>query len=160
MKHLYHFKLKDVVIAEKIKKMSRKIIKCHQNSQQVYVIKCHEPEGSWNVFQFNMVTFDDKWRHLMTFRDISWHLMKFLLKITTFITILSWHVMIWPLLIQRGTFGRREREDFTFWNTVCHEYLACHNIVADFWAHLCNLYGGLICITLSSVCLDLTKSRR
>ena len=37
------------------------------------------------MFQFNMVTFDDKWRDLMTFRDISWHLMIFGLKNTLFI---------------------------------------------------------------------------
>ncbi len=40
-----------------------------------------------------------------TFDDISWHLMTFWLKITSFIMIchdISWHVMIWPLLIQRG----------------------------------------------------------
>ncbi len=46
-----------------------------------------------------------KWRHSMIFRDISWHLMIFGLKIMSFIMIchdISWHVMIWPLLIQRG----------------------------------------------------------
>ena len=85
---------------------------------------CHQM--SWNVFQFNMVTFDDKWRHLMIFREISCHEMSFNLTWWHLMTNgdiwwysvrfhdiwaknhvvyhdISWHVMIWPLLIQKGS---------------------------------------------------------
>ncbi len=64
-----------------------------------HVIRCHHiklKDISWYL------TFDDKWRHLMTFRDISWHLMTFGLKITSF--IMTCHDISWPLLIQRGRF--------------------------------------------------------
>ncbi len=37
------------------------LLKKSSNSHQVYAIKCHE---------FNMVPFDDKWRHFVTFHDI------------------------------------------------------------------------------------------
>ncbi len=78
---------------------------------QVYVIKCHYKPGTRHWSR----------RHLI-FRDISWNLMTFGLKIICH--DISWHVMIWPLLIQRGSnLGLEEKSKMNlffcgnaFWN--------------------------------------------
>ena len=49
----------------------KNVMKHHKMSAKLSSGLCHQI--SWNIFQFNTVTFDDKWRHLMIFRDISWH---------------------------------------------------------------------------------------
>ena len=82
----------------------RKIQKCHQKSPKI-IKECHQMSWNWDpqkspniIYQFNMVTFCDKWWYLVMFDDIWWF---FITKPCIVIYHdLSWNVMIFYQPIQ------------------------------------------------------------